>query len=145
MEPLLALLFGVLLAGACFLLLSRSLPRMLLGLLLLGNAANVALLAGGRVGGLAPPLVERGAQVLAVGAANPLPQALILTAIVISFGLFAFALVMAWAAYRAYGIADAEELREAEPPGLPATDPVRAAAAEPAPDAPPTPLLRRAA
>lgn len=134
---MLALLFGALLAGATFLLLSRSLPRMLLGVFLLGNAANIALYAGGRVLGLGPPLVARGETALAAGAGNPLPQALILTAIVISFGLFAFALVMAWAAHRAYGTADAEELREAEPPGLPATDAARAAAAEPAPDAPP--------
>jgi multisubunit Na+/H+ antiporter MnhC subunit len=133
MHLLLATLFGILLAAATYLLLARSLPRMILGLLLLSNAANLAIFAGGRVLGTAPPLVASGAQALAAGAANPLPQALVLTAIVISLGLMAFALVLAWATHEATGELDAEALRDAEPPGLPATDPVAAAAAEPAP------------
>lgn len=133
MHLLLAILFGVLLGAAVWLLLARSLPRMILGLLLLGNAANLAIFAGGRVLGTAPPLVAPGAQALAAGTANPLPQALVLTAIVISLGLMAFALVLAWATHQATGALDAETLREAEPPGLPATDPIAAAAAEPAP------------
>lgn len=133
MNLLLPLLFGILLGTAVYLLLARSLPRMILGLLLLGNAANLAIFAGGRILGTAPPLVAPGAGALAAGAANPLPQALVLTAIVISLGLMAFALVLAWATHQATGALDAEELREAEPRGLPATDPVAAAAAEPAP------------
>ena len=133
MNLLLPVLFGVLLGAAVYLLLARSMPRMILGLLLLGNAANLAIFAGGRIPGTAPPLVASGADALAAGAANPLPQALVLTAIVISLGLMAFALVLAWATHEATGALDAEELREAEPPGLPATDPIAAAAAEPAP------------
>jgi multicomponent Na+:H+ antiporter subunit C len=133
METLLALLFGALLAAACYLLLARSLPRMILGLLLLGNAANLALMAAGRVLGTAPPLVERGATALAAGASNPLPQALVLTAIVISFGLTAFVMVLAWAVWRGEATLDAEALRRAEPAGLPTTDAKAAAAAEPAP------------
>lgn len=116
METLLALLFGVLLAAACYLLLARSLPRMILGLLLLGNAANIAIIASGRVLGTAPPLVERGAQALAAGASNPLPQALVLTAIVIGFGLAAFALVLVKRAHAEFGTVSAEEMHEAEPP-----------------------------
>lgn len=131
MHTLLALLFGVLLGAAVWLLLARSLPRMILGLLFLGNAANIAIFAGGRVLGTAPPLVARGEAALVAGAANPLPQALVLTAIVISLGLMAFALVLAWATHQATGQLDAEDLRDAEPRGLPATDPVAAAAAEP--------------
>ncbi|WP_027285733.1 NADH-quinone oxidoreductase subunit K [Rubritepida flocculans] len=131
MEILLALLFGVLLAGAVYLLLARSLPRVIVGLLLLGNAANIAILAGGRVLGTAPPLVSPGAQALAAGAANPLPQALVLTAIVISFGLTAFVMVLAWSVWKGEAVVDAEALRSAEPPALPSTDPVEAAEAEP--------------
>jgi multisubunit Na+/H+ antiporter MnhC subunit len=122
MEILLALLFGVLLAGAVHLLLARSLPRVILGLLLLGNAANIALLAGGRVLGTAPPLVSPGAQALAAGAANPLPQALVLTAIV---------MVLAWAVWKGEAVVDAEALRSAEPRALPSTDPAEDAEAEP--------------
>ncbi|WP_135468850.1 NADH-quinone oxidoreductase subunit K [Crenalkalicoccus roseus] len=134
MEALLALLFGVLLGVAVWLMLARSLPRVVLGLLMLGNAANLAILASGRVLGTVPPLIERGASAVAPGAANPLPQALVLTAIVIAFGLMAYILVLTWAAYSAYGTTDAEALREAEPPGLPAPSPEAAAAAEPAPE-----------
>ncbi|MCU0888445.1 MAG: NADH-quinone oxidoreductase subunit K [Rubritepida sp.] len=131
MEILLALLFGVLLAAAIYLLLARSLPRIILGLLLLGNAANIAILAAGRVRGTAPPLVTPGAEALAAGAANPLPQALVLTAIVISFGLTAFVIVLAWATWRAEHTLDGEALRRAEPPGLPTPDIRAAADAEP--------------
>jgi multicomponent Na+:H+ antiporter subunit C len=131
MEVLLALLFGVLLAAAVHLMLARSLPRVILGLLLLGNAANLAILASGRVLGTAPPLVAPGAQALAAGAANPLPQALVLTAIVISFGLTAYVMVLAWAVWRGEETVDAEALRAAEPMGLPTPDAAQAAAAEP--------------
>jgi multisubunit Na+/H+ antiporter MnhC subunit len=131
MSFLLPLLFGLLLGSAVYLLLARSLPRMILGLLLLGNAANLAIIAAGRVLGTAPPLVESGAQALAADAANPLPQALVLTAIVISFGLTAFVMVLTWATWRAEGTLDAEALRRAEPEGLPSTDSTAAAALEP--------------
>jgi multisubunit Na+/H+ antiporter MnhC subunit len=131
MEILLALLFGVLLSAAVYLLLARSLPRVILGLMLLGNAANLAILASGRVLGTTPPLVAPGAEALAAGAANPLPQALVLTAIVISFGLVAYVMVLAWSVYRGEEIVDAEALRMAEPMGLPAADAAQAAAAEP--------------
>jgi multisubunit Na+/H+ antiporter MnhC subunit len=136
MEVVLAILFGVVLGAAVFLLLARSLPRMLIGLLLLGNAANIAILAGGRVRGTAPPLVPSGAAALSDGASNPLPQALVLTAIVISFGLTAFATVLAWATWRATNTVDPDALRLAEPPGLPAADAEAAALADP-PDPPP--------
>jgi multicomponent Na+:H+ antiporter subunit C len=132
MNFLLALLFAVLLGAAVYLLLARSLPRMILGLLLLGNAANLAIIASGRMLGSAPPLVAQGAQALGAGASNPLPQALVLTAIVISFGLTAFVMVLAWATWRAEGTLDAEALRRAEPQGLPSTDSAVAAAREPA-------------
>lgn len=131
MEIVLALLFGLLLGSAVYLLLARSVLRMILGLLLLGNAANLAIMASGRILGTAPPLVTSGAQALADGASNPLPQALILTAIVISFSLTAFVMVLAWAAWRAEGTLDAEAMRRAEPPGLPSPDSLAAAAAEP--------------
>ena len=147
MEPLLALLFGVLLGAAIYLMLSKSLIRVILGLIVLGNAANLAIFAGGRILGTSPPLVPDGATALLDGAANPLPQALVLTAIVISFGLTAFVLVLAWAASGQLRTLDTSEMRLAEPPGLPAPTPEEAAAAEPAPlpahgeaDAPRTPV-----
>lgn len=114
METLLALAVGALAAAAAYLLLARDLPRALLGFVLLGTAANLAIFAAGRVGTMAPPLVGHGASALAADAANPLPQALVLTAIVIGFGLAAFALVLVRSAHAAFGTASAEEMGEAE-------------------------------
>lgn len=134
MEPVFALAFGVLVAVAAYLLMSRNLLRVVLGLLVLGNAVNLSILLAGRIGTRAPPLVASGETVL-VGGANPLPQALILTAIVISFSLAAFTVVLFESAHRRLGTLDAEAMREAEPPGegglppaAPAPAPVPAAA-----------------
>jgi multisubunit Na+/H+ antiporter MnhC subunit len=114
METALALTIGVLVAAAAYMLLARDLPRALLGFVLLGTGVNLAILAAGRVGTMAPPLVAPGAEALAAGAANPLPQALILTAIVIGFGLAAFALVLVMRAHAEFGSASAEDMDEAE-------------------------------
>ena len=78
-------------ATGTFLVTSRSLSRIVLGFALLGHAAVLALLAsGGRAGD--PPIVDG---VVTADSANPLPQALSLTAIVISFGLTLFVLALA--------------------------------------------------
>ena len=117
MTILLPALFGVLVAAAVYLLLSRHAVHLLLGLIILGNAANLAIFSAGRIDGTAPPLVPAGANALLAGAANPLPQALILTAIVISFGMVVFALALAWRAIVATGTADVDAMRVAEPVG----------------------------
>jgi multisubunit Na+/H+ antiporter MnhC subunit len=132
MEPLLSITFGVLLGASVYLMLSRSLVRVILGLIVLGNAANLSIFTAGRIFGTAPPLVPEGATALLDGAANPLPQALVLTAIVISFGLTAFVLVLAWATNATIRTVDVEQMRLAEPPALPAPTAEAAAAAEPA-------------
>src|SRR4051794_35568072 len=98
MEILLAVLAGVLVAAGAYLMLSgRTLPY-LFGLTLISNAANLLIFAAGRLTFGRPPLVPAEAATVA-GAANALPQALILTAIVIGFGLFAFALSLAYRSY----------------------------------------------
>lgn len=117
METLYALSFGALLAAALYLLMSRHLLRMVLGLLLLGNAVNLAIFASGRLTSTWPPLVPEGMSGLEVSA-NPLPQALILTAIVISFSLVAFSAVLFERAHRAMGTVDPDAMREAEPPAV---------------------------
>lgn len=114
MEPVFALAFGVMVAVAAYLILSRNVLRMLLGLLVLSNAANLSIFIAGRMGSDVPPLVAAGERTLAQSA-NPLPQALILTAIVISFSLAAFAIVLFQAAYRRLRTIDTEEMRVAEP------------------------------
>ncbi|AOG07880.1 NADH-quinone oxidoreductase subunit K [Bosea sp. RAC05] len=128
MEPVFALAFGVLVAASAYLVMSRNVLRIVLGLLVLGNAANLSIFLAGRMGSRTPPLVPGGAEAL-VGGANPLPQALILTAIVISFALIAFTVILFESAHRRFHTLDTEELRDAEPkaptglPPLPAERP----------------------
>jgi multicomponent Na+:H+ antiporter subunit C len=120
MEPALAVLVGVLVAVAVWLMLSRNLVRLLLGFAMLGNAVNLSIFVAGRLAREAPPLVAEGASGLEGAYANPLPQALVLTAIVIGFGLLAFALVLAWKAHARLGTVRTDEMRIAEPETKPA-------------------------
>ncbi|WP_237067125.1 Na+/H+ antiporter subunit C [Microbulbifer guangxiensis] len=115
METALALLVGILTATGVYLMLARNLLRYLFGLILLSNAANLAIFTAGRLTRASPPLVPAGLEAPAVAVANPLPQALILTAIVIGFGLLAFTLALIVRAYRRLGTLDADDMRVAEP------------------------------
>ncbi|MEM0935330.1 MAG: Na+/H+ antiporter subunit C [Pseudomonadota bacterium] len=115
MEQIVALLIGALVAGAVYLMLSRSIVRFLLGLVLISNAANLVIFAAGGLTLGAPPLVPEGAEAPPALVANALPQALVLTAIVIGFGLFAFALALVYRTYTEIGTTDSDELRLAEP------------------------------
>jgi len=119
MDYALAALAGLFLTAAIYLLLSRSLIRMLLGLVLLGNAINLVILVAGRLSRLVPPIILGNDTAPIPAAANPLPQALILTAIVIGFAMFAFLLVLAWRAYENLEADDTDRMRVAEPPGRP--------------------------
>ena len=94
---LLAVLVGVLVAAGVFLLLQRALTRVIIGLALLTHAGNLLLLvAGGRAG--APPFV--GSDGVDPGrTVDPLPQAMALTAVVISFGVTALLLALAYRSY----------------------------------------------
>ncbi len=91
MEALFALVIGVLTACGVYLMLrGRSFP-VVLGLTLLSYAVNLFLLAMGRLTVGRPPVIGAGA----AGYADPLPQALVLTAIVIGFAMTAFVIVLA--------------------------------------------------
>ena len=115
METLVAALAGFLISIAVWLMLSGNLLRFLFGLLLLSNGVNLAILAAGRLIPGAPPLLGVSGEVPPDQMANSLPQALLLTAIVIGFGLFAFALALTIRAYRAFGHLDVDDMRIAEP------------------------------
>jgi multicomponent Na+:H+ antiporter subunit C len=119
MDTMFAILAGLFVAAAVFLLLSRSLLRMLLGLLLLGNGVNLLILVAGRLTRIVPPILPPDGALAAAATANPLPQALILTAIVIGFALFTFLLVLAVRAYETLGADDTDAMRLAEPPPPP--------------------------
>lgn len=115
MEFLAAILVGAFFSAAIYLMLSKHSVRMLLGIAILGNAVNLLLFTGGRLTREVPPIIGAGMDTLPAGAANPLPQALILTAIVISFSFFAFLLVLTYRAYQELGTDNTDEMRLAEP------------------------------
>ncbi|MFO7179185.1 MAG: NADH-quinone oxidoreductase subunit K [Pseudomonadota bacterium] len=117
MQGLLAFVVGVLVAGGASLILSRDFYRVVLGVMVMSNGVNLFILASGRLRGeRTPPIVEAGGVAeLVEYAVEPLPQALVLTAIVITFGVAAFLLSLVGAAERAIGTLDVESMRLAEP------------------------------
>lgn len=117
MEATVSVLIGLFFAVAVYLLMSRQLVRILLGIAILGNAVNLLIFTSGRLLREVPPIIPEALQVPAETIANPLPQALILTAIVISFSFLAFLLVLAFRAYQELGTDDTNEMRVAEPTG----------------------------
>ena len=87
-----AVLVAVLVAGGVYLLMQRGLVRVTFGFILLGHAANVLLLSAGGMSRREPPLLSTTDPAVA---ADPLPQAFALTAIVITFGITVYLLAMA--------------------------------------------------
>lgn len=119
MEALFSGLVGIFFAAALYLMMSKHTVRMLLGIAILGNAVNLLLFTTGRLTREVPPIIPAGSDTLSAGAANPLPQALILTAIVISFSFFCFLLVLTYRAYQDLKTDDTDEMRVAEPKDQP--------------------------
>ena len=107
-------MWATLFAGV-YLLLSRNLVRSLIGLMMLSGAINLVLFASGRVGSILPPVIGAGQTALSAQDANPLPQALVLTAIVIGFALTCFSLILAMALLRSGSGMDINAMRTAEP------------------------------
>lgn len=107
METLIIILAGVLVMVATYLLLSRNFIRVIIGTALLSHAVHLLLMVMGRLkAGDVPILSEE-----ASSYTDALPQALILTAIVISFAVTAFILVLAYRAYKELRTDDLEKLR----------------------------------
>ena len=115
METVFAILVGVMIAGSIYLMLDRVLIRFILGLVLISNAVNLMIFTVGRLNSSRPPLIPDGSSVPASQLANALPQALVLTAIVIGFALLAFVFVLFYRAYQEIGTVDTEKMRLAEP------------------------------
>ncbi len=111
METTLAFVIGGLYAAGIYLMLRRSLAQVIMGLSLLTNAANLLIFT---VGGLTrgrPPLIPEGVEQPRGTYADPVPQSLILTAIVIGFGVLAFTLVLAYRAYQTVGSDDLDDMQ----------------------------------
>lgn len=109
-ETVLALVLGLLFALGTFLVLRRDVVRVVWGVSILSQAANVYLITMGGVGGTVPVLGHGGGGHGAV--TDPLVQALVLTAIVIGFGTTAFALVLTYRVYEEHGTIDTTDLVE---------------------------------
>ena len=92
MEIFIALTIGILVAAGIYRLLGGCKVDLIVGLILLSQAANLILLASGGLKTDAAPLIGKDTDLSTL--ADPLPQALVLTAIVIGFGLLAFLLTL---------------------------------------------------
>lgn len=103
---IMVLAMGVLLACGIYLMLERSLTRVLLGFILMGNGVNLLIILTAGAG--KPPLTD-GKNLSTAGMSDPLPQALVLTAIVITFAVTAFLLAMI---YRSWRLVRADSLQD---------------------------------
>ena len=110
MEALLALASGALYAAGIYLMLRRRLAQLIIGLGLLSNGTNLLIFTAGGLTRGRPPVVPEGAAALEEPYADPVPQALVLTAIVIGFGLLAFSLVLAHRVHETVGTDDVDDV-----------------------------------
>ena len=109
MEAAFSVLVGLFFAVGIYLILSKHIIRILLGIAIFGNAVNLLIFTSGRIVRSTAPIVPQHLDVLPAGAANPLPQALILTAIVITFAVSSFLLALI---YRSWRLANADDLSD---------------------------------
>lgn len=107
-EVVLAIVLGVLFATGTFLILRRDLVRVVWGVTIISQAANVYLITMGEIGGRVP-IIGHGVDDPAT-VTDPLVQALVLTAIVIGFGTTAFALVLTYRVYEEHGTLDLDDV-----------------------------------
>lgn len=121
MSVLYAFVAAVLFGCGLYMVLSRHLVRVLLGLSLLTTAVNLVVFQAGRIGSVQPPLIPEGTDQLR-DSADPLPQALVLTAIVIGFALTVVLAALALRAYRGHGSLSSNDIRSAEQLGDPFAD-----------------------
>lgn len=114
METVMAVVVGGLYAAGFYLLMRRSLVKVVIGLVLLSQAANLLIFTAGGLRSHRVPLVPEGGKVPPEGFADPLPQALILTAIVIGFGVIAFTLALFQIAYKRVGTDDLDQMNSTD-------------------------------
>lgn len=100
MEILLAIMTGILYAAGTYLILRRSIVKLIIGIILFGNGVNLLIFLLGRITKGKPPIIASDLSTFQDIYADPVPQALILTSIVISFGLQAFAIILVKRAYK---------------------------------------------
>lgn len=114
METLIAILIGVLFASGVFCLLRRSIMKLIVGIILLSQGANLLVFTAGGLTKTTPVFADSKTGLAPALHADPLPQALVLTAIVIGFGLVVFSIALLLRAYRAVGSDDINAFNETD-------------------------------
>lgn len=114
MELIMPYIIGSLFAAGIYLMLQRSLVQLVIGLAVLTNAVNLLIFTAAGLSKAKVPVIPDGETILSGEFADPVPQALILTAIVIGFGVLAFGLVLVFRAYRETGTVDIDEMKETD-------------------------------
>ena len=114
METILAIVIGALYGMGLYLILRRSIVKLVFGLVILSQATNLLIFTAAGLTRAEIPIIPEQASALPLSAADPLPQALILTAIVISFGILAFALVLLRRAFKVIGSDDLDHERSTD-------------------------------
>jgi multicomponent Na+:H+ antiporter subunit C len=110
MEIIIAIIIGSLYAAGLYMIRRRSLVKLIIGLALLGHASNMLIFSMGDLVRGNPPFIPESLELPQMPLADPLPQALILTAIVIGFGAQAFAIVLVKRVYQRIGTDDIDQL-----------------------------------
>jgi len=114
MEINLAIIVGILYTAGVYLLLRRSFVKLILGIIFISNATNLLIfMAAGMTQGEPAFVYEEGTG-LNQQLADPLPQALVLTAIVIGFGIVAFILALKYKYYKNTGTYDMDQVKQTE-------------------------------
>ena len=106
-----AIVIGWLYAAGLYMMLRRSVIKLIFGLAFLSHGSNLMVFMSGRLVRAHPPILPADASQPGVAVADPLPQALVLTAIVISFGVLAFALALIHRVSATVGMDDHDEMR----------------------------------
>jgi multicomponent Na+:H+ antiporter subunit C len=114
MEIVLAFVTGGLYAAGLYLMLRRSVVRLVLGLSLISHAANLLIFSAAGLTRARPPIIPEGALQPSPPFADPVPQALILTSIVLGFAILAFAMVLIKRAYQTVGTDDLDAMRSTD-------------------------------
>jgi len=114
MQIELAIIVGMLFSVGIYMILRRNLIKLIIGLVMLSHAANLMIFTAAGLTRGNPPLIDKGELLPEAPFADPLPQALILTAIVISFGVTAFTVVLFQRVYESLGTDDVDEMRSTD-------------------------------
>ena len=94
MNSMMAVLIGLLFSSGLYMMMRRSIVKVIIGVVMMSHAVNMLIFTAAGLRRLAPPVIPEGSLRPPVPIVDPVPQALVLTAIVISFGVLAFAVVL---------------------------------------------------